>query len=146
MPPPNNAAITLFAYAPDGELSLLLVRMRADGLLSSPGGGIEAGESTEMAALRESREEVGYDLPESAVCIGSFVYFDGTEIFLRLLPLGEDLATGPRPTSCTEVSEVLFYPVSKVHVPMDAAVFRECALGSIFESVCRFRAWEFKFK
>lgn len=61
---PANAAVLLPLFRHDGEWTLLMTRRALHlrhhpGQLSFPGGRIEAGESSEAAALREAFEETG---------------------------------------------------------------------------------------
>jgi 8-oxo-dGTP pyrophosphatase MutT (NUDIX family) len=46
----------------DDQLRVLLVRQSDSGKWSTPGGAIEPGESPEEAAIRETKEETGFDV------------------------------------------------------------------------------------
>ncbi len=60
------AAVALIFDAQDRVLIIRRAHEPGFGLLGLPGGVIEPEESGEMAAARETREEVGIDLPASA--------------------------------------------------------------------------------
>jgi len=67
---PIPAAVALLLDAQDRVLVIRRAHEPGFGLLGLPGGVIEPEETGEMAAARETREEVGIDLPASA-----FTYF-----------------------------------------------------------------------
>jgi len=72
--PPRQAAVLLLIYpGSDGPTLLLTERAGAlahhGGQVSLPGGGVDAGESSEAAALREAAEEVGID-PQDVRVVG----------------------------------------------------------------------------
>ncbi|MCP4405010.1 MAG: NUDIX domain-containing protein [bacterium] len=55
-------ASSLVAIFTEGKKAILLTRRTDNGRWCLPGGGIEAGENAEEAAIREVREEVGLDV------------------------------------------------------------------------------------
>lgn len=65
------AVLVPILVSDDGAELLFTVRSRAlahhAGQISFPGGGVEAGESPEQAARREAYEEVGLEVPETAI-------------------------------------------------------------------------------
>lgn len=68
----RRSSVLILLHEYGGELSVLLTLRNGSlghhaGQISFPGGGIEAGETPEEAALRETREEIGADLPSKAI-------------------------------------------------------------------------------
>lgn len=61
-PVPNNLVVAANAAVVDGEGRLLLQRRVDNGLWAMPGGAMEMTESLPEAAVREVREETGYEV------------------------------------------------------------------------------------
>ncbi|WP_231972389.1 NUDIX hydrolase [Nocardiopsis alborubida] len=61
-PVPNNLVVAASAAVVDGEGRLLLQRRVDNGLWAMPGGAMEMTESLPEAAVREVREETGYEV------------------------------------------------------------------------------------
>ncbi|MET7640709.1 NUDIX domain-containing protein [Streptomyces sp. NPDC005438] len=61
-PKPNTVVVAASAVAVDGDGRILLQRRRDNRLWALPGGGMEMWESLPEAAVREVKEETGFDV------------------------------------------------------------------------------------
>ncbi|SIO91358.1 NUDIX hydrolase [Nocardiopsis sp. JB363] len=70
-PVPNSLVVAASAAVVDDEGRLLLQRRVDNGLWAMPGGGMEMTESLPQAAVREVREETGYEVEVTGV-VGTY--------------------------------------------------------------------------
>ena len=82
-------------------------------LLEIPAGGIDAGEDSEAAVIREMREETGY-LPRKAEKLGGFYSTPGYGTEYLHLYLATDLTLGQLYAEDTENIEIVRVPVSQI--------------------------------
>ncbi|GAB3589399.1 NUDIX domain-containing protein [Angustibacter peucedani] len=61
-PAANSIVVAATAFVQDESGRILLVRRSDNGLWAMPGGGMDVGERVSDAAVRETREETGYDV------------------------------------------------------------------------------------
>lgn len=111
------AVLVPLLYGNDGLQLLFTVRgeelTHHAGQISFPGGAVDAGESIEEAALRETREEVGLEVPRDAV-IGrlddhpSPARYIATPV-VAVLPWPQPLTPNP-----AEVAEVFSVPLQEL--------------------------------
>ena len=95
-------------FSEDG--GIMLVRHRYTAGWHFPGGGVERGESLEIAALREIREEAGVEAKGSLRLHGIFLNdrsFPGDHVACFVL---QDFALVPRPASL-EIEAAQFFPL-----------------------------------
>ena len=76
---------------------MALIRRVRDGrtYYTVPGGGVEAGETPEQAAVREAREELGLDVELGDLV--ATIEFGGRQLYYRARPVGGELGTGTWP-------------------------------------------------
>lgn len=109
---PTQGASTIVLS--DDRKSVLLIKREDLRLWAVPGGGIEAGESCEEAAIREAREETGYEIALDRF-IGRYWHpqtphgGDWQHVFQAHIVGGAAIASGP------ETAAVRFFPVD--HLP-----------------------------
>ena len=135
---PISAAVALLLDAEDRMLVIRRAHEPGLGLLGLPGGVIESEETGEMAAARETHEEVGIDLPASAFtyfcALNNRYLFQGYSwptldlVFVARVPDFKHVVM-----QASEVSECLVCALDKV--PLD-----EFAFWSNAEAVRRWRA------
>ena len=104
-----------------------MVRRAGDGTWGLPGGGVETGETWAGAAMRECREETGWEV-ETCGLLGVYSepgtqiyrYPDGRLVhFFRVVFLGKPLClTGSRDG---EASEVGWFPLDRLPEPIFSA-------------------------
>jgi 8-oxo-dGTP pyrophosphatase MutT (NUDIX family) len=121
-PQARRAATLLLIYPGANGPSIVLTRRRADlpehaGQISLPGGGIDAGESPEQAAVREAHEEIG--VPASALrVVGSlstlWVIVSGFVVhpIVAIADTRPEFAPSPR-----EVDTIIEAPVAALQDP-----------------------------
>ena len=75
-----------------------LIRRQRGGRLYHlfPGGRVEAGESDEMAAVREAREELGVQV-EITRLLGSVAFGTSTQVYFEVFATGGEFGTGDGP-------------------------------------------------
>ncbi|MEV7546149.1 NUDIX domain-containing protein [Streptomyces sp. NPDC089915] len=61
-PEANSIVPSVTVVAQDGEGRVLLIHRTDNGLWALPGGGVDTGESVAEAAVRETREETGFEV------------------------------------------------------------------------------------
>lgn len=134
---PIPAAVALLLDSQDRMLVIRRAHEPGHGKLGLPGGVIEPEESGEMAAARETREEVGIDLPPSAFAYFCtlnnrypFQGFTWPTLDLCYLARVEDFSAAV--ADAAEVSEIMACPVDEV--PLE-----EFAFWSNAEAVRRWR-------
>src|ERR671914_266389 len=71
----SRFAIAALVFLSDGESVLLVKQSYGNRYWSLPGGGVEAGESIDQAAIREVREETGLEIRIKRV-VGMYVKRD----------------------------------------------------------------------
>lgn len=108
----RGAALALLRDPGDGDLELLLTRRHDDlahhpGQISFPGGKVDAGESTEQAALREAHEECGLD-PVTVTLLGRLpaFYIPPSRFWLQVV-VGRWDAPHPLHPAEDEVAQIL---------------------------------------
>jgi len=70
-PEPNSLVVAASAVVTDDQGRILLQRRRDNSLWALPGGGMDMGESLPGAAVREVREETGYDVEITGI-VGTY--------------------------------------------------------------------------
>ena len=102
----HRGAVCILAQHPDGDFVLVRQYRKAVGktLLECVAGCMEAGEAPESAALRETREESGYEVE-------------------TLFPLGKSLPAPVLETRSSFASKVSFFINSTSSAEMKGAVF-----------------------
>jgi ADP-ribose pyrophosphatase YjhB (NUDIX family) len=104
--------IGAFGIARDAAGRILLCRRRDNGKWNLPGGAVDHGESAWDAAIREVREETGFEVRIERL-LG--VYWKSREADVVLVFRCEVLSGAP--TTSDESSEVAFFPLD--HLPVD---------------------------
>ena len=120
------ASVLVLLYRRDGQWHLPLTR-RPDhltqhaGQISLPGGAQESGESSEAAALREAREELGV-APADTRVLGSLspIYLFNSNFFVTPWVAATDEPLQFRPNAA-EVAELIELPISALLLPQHAA-------------------------
>ncbi|MDP3711285.1 MAG: NUDIX domain-containing protein [Mycobacteriales bacterium] len=108
----------------DADERILLVRRADDGTWGLPGGGVEVGETWLEAAVRECREETGWDVAVTDMfgaysdpVSQTFTYADGRRVqFFGVVFLATVLQQTGSPD--TEVLEVGFFPTDSLPAPL----------------------------
>ncbi|MFC1601572.1 NUDIX domain-containing protein, partial [Candidatus Sumerlaeota bacterium] len=100
----------------DEEKRVLLQQRSDNGLWAIPGGAIEAGETAAAAAIRETREETGYDV-EVVRLLGVYSHPDDTTVrypdgnsWEWVTVAFECRVTGGRPATSDETLDMQWYP------------------------------------
>ncbi len=106
-----NPQVVLLESSGRVRLFVLLVKRRDTGVWTLPGGRREAGESMEAAAIRETREETGYDV--------RLVRSQGTYSLPHLEALGTTAVfvgqpIGGTPASSSETSAVTWFDTARL--------------------------------
>lgn len=119
---PRQGAVLVISYSKNGEVYLVLTRRRDDlnahaGQISFPGGQRETGETMQMAALREAKEEVGISIPALAL-LGelSTIYIPPTDFEVHPYVAWHGGIPGFKPQD-REVAEILEVPISHLLNP-----------------------------
>lgn len=108
----GRAAVGVGAIVRDGDLLLLMRRAQPHGrgTWSTPGGFLEAGESFEECAARETREEVGLDVSGFRfVAVTNDLFEDGRHCLTVWMCGDLDKAGSPDPTASEEVAELRWF-------------------------------------
>lgn len=118
---PKHAAGIIFV-APDGDI-LLLRRSREEknfgGHWGLPGGGVEDGETPELGAVRESKEEIGQDVdPKGLKGFDKKITPTGIAFHTFAMPVKEKFA----PVLNDEHSGYVWTPIDSLPAPMHPAV------------------------
>ncbi|MCF4122026.1 NUDIX domain-containing protein [Antribacter sp. KLBMP9083] len=118
-PTPNSIVPAVSVIVRDGTGRILLIHRTDNDLWSIPGGAMEPGESVRQAAVRETREETGYDV-EMTGLVGIYTdpnhiiaYSDGEVRSQFSICLTGSVTAGQARTS-TESSEVVWQPVDEL--------------------------------
>jgi 8-oxo-dGTP pyrophosphatase MutT (NUDIX family) len=114
-PEPNSLVVAASAVVTDDEGRILLQRRRDNGLWVLPGGGMEMTDSLPGAAVREVREETGFDV-EITGLVGTYTdprhviaYADG-EVRRQFNVCFTARITGGRLAISDESTELRFVP------------------------------------
>ena len=110
----DRIEVVSIAFVRDGQV--LTVRKRGTSRFMLVGGKPEPGETSEQAALREVREEVGFEAGELRLIgeyVGPAANEPGTEI--RSVTFRAELPGGVRPEACNEIEELRW---QTVHGPL----------------------------
>lgn len=118
-PPTRQAAVVVtITTAPDGQPAFLLTRRSPRirthrGQWALPGGKLDAGETVEQAGLRELHEELGLQLPASAVLgrLDDYPTRSGFAISALVAWAGPDAPIDPDPD---EVALVVHVPLAEL--------------------------------
>ncbi len=102
-PPKKSIAVAIFSS--DRE-KVLLIKRRDVPVWALPGGGIEKGESPNMAALREVEEETGFQIKILRL-VGEYLPVNRLS---RHTYLFESVIIGGEPTIGKETKEIAFFP------------------------------------
>lgn len=119
---PRRAAVTIALVRDDeGQLCFVLTRRASSlrkhgGQWALPGGRLDAGETPEQAALRETREEVGLRLEESAVLGRLDDYVSRSGFLITPVVVGTDLHE-PLTPNPAEVAKAYRVPLAALDVP-----------------------------
>ncbi|MFI0737966.1 NUDIX hydrolase [Streptomyces sp. NPDC021100] len=112
-PEPNSMVVAASAVVTDGQGRILLQRRRDSGLWALPGGGMELGDSLPGAAVREVKEETGFDV-EITGLVGTYTdprhviaYGDG-EVRRQFNVCFTARITGGEPAVSEESTELRF--------------------------------------
>ncbi|MBC2873625.1 MULTISPECIES: NUDIX hydrolase [Streptomyces] len=112
-PQPNSMVVAASAVVTDGQGRILLQRRRDSGLWALPGGGMELGDSLPGAAVREVKEETGFDV-EITGLVGTYTdprhviaYSDG-EVRRQFNVCFTARITGGEPVISDESTELRF--------------------------------------
>lgn len=101
---PITIGVKVVVSNDDGEV--LLVKQSYQSYWSLPGGGVESGESSRKAAIREVREETGIDIRDDQISLFS-VYFSKREHKSDHILLFVARVSNQRPTlASAEISEI----------------------------------------
>jgi 8-oxo-dGTP diphosphatase len=122
--PPASVRAVAGVLAVDATGRVLLVRRTDDGTWGLPGGGVEAGESWLEAAVRECREETGWQVTVTGVlgaysdpATQTFTYPDGRRVqFFGVVFLANAFEQVGRPDD--EVLEVDFFRIDSLPAPL----------------------------
>jgi 8-oxo-dGTP pyrophosphatase MutT (NUDIX family) len=127
-PPANSLVPAASAVVVDDDGGILLHRRRDNGLWALPGGAMNVGESIAATAVREVREETGYDVrPLYVVGIYSdpkhvFAYDDG-EVRQEFSVCLACQAVSGTPIASDESHEVAWFtPDEALHLPMNERI------------------------
>ena len=116
------------------EGRVALIRRRRDGLRYHlfPGGGVEAGETDEDAAIREAHEELGVRV-EIVRLLGTVVFGTSTQVYFEARVTGGTFGTGTGsemtspPASASGSYEPIWLPIAE----LGSADVRPAALASM---------------
>lgn len=118
-PEPNSVVPAVSVVARDGEGRILLIHRTDNDLWSIPGGAIEPGESVRQTAIRETKEETGYDVEVTGL-IGIYTdprhviaYSDG-EVRSQFSICVTAIVTGGEQRTSSESSEVVWQPTDQL--------------------------------
>ena len=120
MPSPRLAVDIVIQY-PDGRIVLVNRGVEPfKGLWAIPGGGVEAGETVEQAAVRETKEETGLDV-ELRDIVG--VYSDPerdprgptVSVVYRAVPTGGEMKADTDAADVTVTDDVFGFPLAFDH-------------------------------
>jgi 8-oxo-dGTP pyrophosphatase MutT (NUDIX family) len=116
-------AAGLVLLFPKGDRAYLILTVRANtlerhrGQVSLPGGGVDAGETFEQAALREANEEIGLR-PDGVRIIGALTPLEIPVSGFRLHPVVAAIDERPRLSAQDrEVAEILEVPIDALIAP-----------------------------
>ncbi|MBE1876608.1 NUDIX hydrolase [Myceligenerans pegani] len=118
-PEPNSIVPAVSVIARDESGRVLLIHRTDNDLWSIPGGAMEPGESVRQAAVRETREETGYDVDVTGL-VGVYTdprhviaYSDG-EVRSQFSICVTATVTGGQARTSSESSEVVWQPVGQL--------------------------------
>jgi 8-oxo-dGTP pyrophosphatase MutT (NUDIX family) len=118
-PAPNSVVPSVTVVVHDDANRLLLIHRTDNDLWSIPGGAIDPGESVRQAAVRETREETGYDVGVADL-VGIYTdprhviaYSDG-EVRSQFSICVRASVLGGRARTSSESSEVVWQPVDRL--------------------------------
>lgn len=129
----RRAAVMLLMHVTPSGISVPMVQRRGDlafhaGEIAFPGGGVEAGESWEEAAVRECWEETGITASELELCglLTPMYVFGSSNLVMPVLALGS------RPENyivdANEVERVVDVPLNRIR-PETADTTQRCLAG-----------------
>ena len=135
-PPPSDvhrAAVAILLRQDRGESEVLLMRRarregdRWSGQIGLPGGHVESFDGGLLeAAMRETREEVGLDLPAQAAYLGNMdpvhAKSKGRVLEFTLTPFVFHTSTHVVPVCGPEADEAFWFPLERAHAGGLAAV------------------------
>lgn len=117
--------IGVFSIVLDDEQKVLLCHRRDKDLWNLPGGRVEKGESPWQAAIREAKEEIGFDIVIIRLVGVYYKPLVDDLVFMFLARIKDNF----RPTTSDEVDKIAFY--SDDELPANTAPKQRCRLLSL---------------